>query len=128
MSFGCQTCKWIQKKRNDLVSFHVRQTIVIAARMHCAINALAAQVPTLLIAYSQKAMGMCQYVYGSGDWVLPLSEFAKEDVLEDKARALKNQESKVRDYLSKRIPEIQQEAYRPILRLKEVLSRDKHRI
>jgi len=27
MSFGCQTCKWIQKKRNNKVSFHVRQTI-----------------------------------------------------------------------------------------------------
>lgn len=48
--------------------------LIIAARMHCAINALAAHVPTILIAYGRKAVGMCQYVYGNHDWVLQLSE------------------------------------------------------
>ena len=36
--------------------------LVLAARMHCAINALAAGVPTILISYSQKAKGMAEYV------------------------------------------------------------------
>ena len=96
--------------------------LVIAARMHCAINALAAHVPTILVAYSRKAVGMCQYVYGSGDWVLPLSEFTAEGQLEEKVRAMRNNASQIRDYLGKRIPEIQQEAHRPMRRLKEVLG------
>ena len=111
----------------------IKCDLVIAARMHCAINALAAHVPTILVAYSHKAVGMCQYVYGNRDWVLPLSEFSKEGVLENKVCSMKNQESKIRDYLSKRIPEIQQDAYRPMQRLKKVLEgpvppkREKHR-
>lgn len=65
---------------------------------------------------------MCQYVYGNSDWVLPLSEFSKEGVLEEKVRSMKNQESEIRDYLEKRIPEIQQDAFMPMQRLKEVLG------
>lgn len=53
----------------------VKCDLVIAARMHCAINALAAHVPTILVSYSRKAVGMCQYVYGNSDWVIPLNEF-----------------------------------------------------
>jgi len=90
--------------------------------MHCAINALAAHVPTILVAYSRKAIGMCQYVYGNDDWIIPLSEFAAKGLLEEKARAMKNSESRIRNYLDKRIPEVQQEAYRPLRRLKEVLG------
>lgn len=104
----------------------IKCDLVIAARMHCAINALAAQVPTILIAYSQKAVGMCQYVYGNGDWVLPLSLFTEEGVIEKKVRSIKDQEVKIRDYLAGRIPEIQQEALLPLARLKEVLGSNNH--
>ncbi|MHC4617630.1 MAG: polysaccharide pyruvyl transferase family protein [Planctomycetota bacterium] len=100
----------------------IKCDLVIAARMHCAINALAAHVPTILVAYSRKAVGMCQYVYGNCDWVIPLSEFSMEGVLEEKVRSMKNQESAIRDYLDKRIPEIQQDAYWPMQRLREVLE------
>lgn len=48
--------------------------IVIAARMHCAINAIEENVPTIFLSYSQKSMGMCEYVYGNKDWVLDISE------------------------------------------------------
>ena len=102
----------------------VKCDLVIAARMHCAINALAAHVPTILVAYSRKAAGMCQYVYGDGNWVLPLDEFASEGLLEGKVRSMKNHESQIRNYLEKRIPEIQQESYRPLRRLKEMLGDD----
>lgn len=94
----------------------VKCDLVIAARMHCAINALAAHVPTILVYYSRKADGMCQYVYGDSNWVIPLSEFATRGVLENKVRSMKNQETKIRDYLEKRIPEIQQDTFRPLYR------------
>lgn len=101
----------------------IKCDLVIAARMHCAINALAAHVPTILIAYSRKAEGMCRYVYNNSDWVIPLSEFSKEGVLEGKVRFMKNQEPEIRDYLGKRISEIQHDAFMPMQRLKEVLGR-----
>ena len=48
--------------------------MVVAARMHCAINAICAGVPAIFLSYSTKANGMCEYVYGSRDWVVPLGE------------------------------------------------------
>lgn len=100
----------------------IKCNIVIAARMHCAINALAANVPTILVAYSRKAVGMCQYVYGNDDWVIPLSVFVKEGVLEEKVGSMKKQELEIRDYLCKRIPEIQNDSYRPLRKVNKMLE------
>ena len=94
---------------------------VIAARMHCAINALAAHVPTILVAYSRKTIGMCQYVYGNCDWIIPLNEFVSNFALE-KVRLMINQQQKIRSYLAERIPEIQKDAYRPMRALKKMLE------
>lgn len=55
--------------------------VVIAARMHCAINAVSLSVPTIFLAYSKKAEGMAEYVYGNNRWTLPLKEFDK-DIIE----------------------------------------------
>ena len=103
----------------------VKCDLVIAARMHCVINALAAHVPTILVSYSRKAVGMCQYVYGNSGWVIPLNEFESDHTLE-KVRLMIKQQKKIRAYLAERIPEIQQDAYRPMQMLKEMLEdRDK---
>ncbi len=99
-----------------------RCDLVIAARMHCAINALAARVPTLLVAYSRKAVGMAQYVYGNGEWVLPIDQFANEQVLIDKVRSMLSQRAGLHTALNARIPQIQQDAFRPLERLTAELA------
>lgn len=48
--------------------------IVISARMHCAVNAIEENVPTIFLSYSQKSIGMCEYVYGDKSWVLNIAE------------------------------------------------------
>ena len=48
---------------------------VIAARMHCAINAITMSVPTLFLSYSEKAKGMAEFVYGTKEAVIGLTEF-----------------------------------------------------
>ena len=48
--------------------------IVISARMHCAINAVCENVPTIFLSYSQKSIGMCKYVYGDESWVIRLND------------------------------------------------------
>lgn len=55
--------------------------VVIAARMHCAINAVSLSVPTIFLAYSKKAEGMAEYVYGNNKWIVPLKEF-NEGIME----------------------------------------------
>ncbi len=44
--------------------------MLIAARMHCAINAMCERTPTILISYSPKSVGMCRMVYKTSHWVI----------------------------------------------------------
>lgn len=48
---------------------------VIAARMHCAVNALSVGVPSVFLAYSEKAKGMSEYIYNSQKPVIALAQF-----------------------------------------------------
>ncbi len=64
---------------------------------------------------------MIKYVYGNCDWIIPLNEFDSEHALE-KVRLMINQQQKIRAYLAERIPEIQQDAYRPMRVLKKMLE------
>lgn len=57
---------------------------VLAARMHCAINAVTCGVPTLFISYSKKAVGLNQFIYGNNNNVLSVKEFADFDLLTKK--------------------------------------------
>lgn len=52
--------------------------VVIAARMHCAINAVSVGVPTIFLAYSKKAYGMAEYVYGNNKWIISLEKLSNE--------------------------------------------------
>ncbi len=99
----------------------IKCDLVIAARMHCAINALAAHVPTILVSYSHKAVGMCQYVYGNSDWLIPLNEFSSVNVIQ-KASLMIKQQQNIRTYLTQRILEIQQDANRAMPVLKTMLE------
>ncbi|MBM6682560.1 polysaccharide pyruvyl transferase family protein [Collinsella intestinalis] len=54
-----------------------RCRLAVAARMHCAVNAMCEGVPTILLSYSQKSVGMCEFVYGTDRWVLPLGSAAE---------------------------------------------------
>ncbi len=99
----------------------IKCDLVIAARMHCGINAIAAHVPTLLVSYSRKAEGMCQYVYGNKDWVVPLKDFRPDCVLK-KVSTLLAHVHQTRAYLAKRIPEIHADAFRPARTLKQMFG------
>ena len=53
--------------------------LVIAARMHCAINAITCGVPTVFLSYSEKSRGMCEMVYGTEDFAIPIRDFERVD-------------------------------------------------
>jgi len=71
---------------------------VIAARMHCCIAALSSGVPTILIKYSAKALGMARYVYGDDDWCIHLEDL-NPSLLKDKFDNLLNEHSKLASHL-----------------------------
>jgi polysaccharide pyruvyl transferase WcaK-like protein len=99
----------------------IKCDLVIAARMHCAINALTAYVPTILVSYSRKAVGMGEYVYNNSDWVVSLYEFLPDNMLK-KVSGLIGKIEETRSYLAQRIPRIQNDAFRPAEALKKVLE------
>lgn len=52
--------------------------LVISARMHCAINAIDENIPAFFLAYSQKSVGMCKYIYGNCDYLIDLKAIETE--------------------------------------------------
>ena len=78
--------------------------IVISARMHCAINAICENVPTIFLSYSQKSIGMCKYVYGNEKWVIKLGDI-NTDLISKVTELLNNRET-VSQMLSDRNKEI----------------------
>lgn len=56
---------------------------VIAARMHCAVNAICCNVPVLFLSYSSKAKGMAKLVYGDDSRVIPITQFQDVKFLHD---------------------------------------------
>lgn len=52
--------------------------LVISARMHCAINAIDENIPAIFLAYSQKSIGMCKYIYGNCDYLIDLKAIETE--------------------------------------------------
>lgn len=78
--------------------------VVIAARMHCAINAVSEGIPTLFLSYSEKAKGMSQFVYGDDRFLLQLKDINSE--ISDKVIHMLNEENETRRYLEDKIVQI----------------------
>jgi len=97
-------------------------SLVVSARMHCGVNALAAGVPTILLSYSQKAIGMAQYVYGDSRWVLPLSDFTAEKLL-PAVRGMLDRKDNLRRHLEGRMPAIQVDVRNAGKALSEVVKK-----
>lgn len=81
--------------------------LVIAARMHCAVNAVCEGVPTIFLTYSQKSIGMTKHIYGDTYWSIPLLDIKNE--LKNKTIELLSKQDEVSDYIIRRVDEIKNE-------------------
>ena len=79
--------------------------IVVSARMHCAINAIVENIPALFLSYSQKSIGMCEYIYGSRDWLVSLNDMEKDVI--SKINLMLNNREKLVEYLIKQNQEME---------------------
>jgi colanic acid/amylovoran biosynthesis protein len=75
----------------------------IAARMHCCIAALSSGVPTVLLQYSTKALGMARFVYGDEEWCLHIADI-NQDSLYDKVNKLLKNRAKLSAHLIEKKP------------------------
>lgn len=76
------------------------------ARMHSTIAAFSMNVPTISLAYSMKAEGLNQDLFGHKDWVLKIPDFTAERFCE-KLQRLINEKDQVKSGLETKIPEMQ---------------------
>lgn len=88
--------------KNQLRECH----LVVSARMHCAINAIDEGVPAIFLTYSQKSIGMCEYIYGTDKWTVDMKKAETE--LIHKIDDMMNQENDIAEYIRHRNIEIQQ--------------------
>ena len=109
-ALGARRTKWIVS--------HCRA--LVAARMHCAVAGLSCAVPTLLVSYSRKAVGMCRYAYGTEDWVLPVSSRG-EDMAARVERLLESADG-LRAHLASRQPGFREDAFRGGRCLREIVA------
>lgn len=104
----------------NIKSILVNCDILIAARMHCAVNALEAGVPTILVSYSKKSEGMANYIYGNNRWIIPLKNFESNTVLTLVSTMISEKE-KLKIFLEKRKSQIKLDAFKPLEKLEKII-------
>lgn len=93
--------------------------IVIAARMHCAVNAICEGVPTIFLAYSQKGLGMANYIYDNSKWSISLVNIEKE--LKTKTLDMLSNKELISEQINKRIKEIRNDESRIVNLFKKLV-------
>ncbi|MBF4475250.1 polysaccharide pyruvyl transferase family protein [Methanobacterium formicicum] len=96
--------------------------LLIAARMHCAINAIETEVPTIFISYSKKSEGMAYYVYRNNKWIIPLDNMKYDFVLK-LIQSMLSEKEYLKFFLKKRMETIRSDAYLPLIKLNQVLKK-----
>lgn len=91
------------------------------ARMHSTIAAFSMKVPTISLAYSMKAEGLNQDLFGHTDWVLKISDFTAERFCE-KLQCLISEKGQVKSVLETKIPQMRELSMKAGEYLNNILS------
>jgi len=94
----------------------------IGARTHSTIASMSSYVPTLSIAYSQKAYGLNRDIFGHANYVLPISDVSLDN-LESKFSALCSDREYIISQLKQKIPVLIDRAKEGGVALAELLAR-----
>ncbi len=93
----------------------------IGARTHSTIAAISSGVPTITIAYSQKARGINRDIFGNEQYILETPLVSKESLLK-KLKILQNDETSIRTFLRDKHPEMIRGAQRNVEALADLLE------
>jgi polysaccharide pyruvyl transferase WcaK-like protein len=94
----------------------------IGARTHATIAAYSTLVPTMVLGYSVKSKGIAKDIFGEERLVLNLAEISDSAKLVTKFEEMKRDESKLRELLAIRIPEIKKMSHKAVDYLFELLG------
>jgi colanic acid/amylovoran biosynthesis protein len=81
-----------------LKKYFSQLSFVIAARMHCALNAISSGVPVIFLSYSEKAKGMADLIYNSNQSVITLKDFSDSNLVVNRLRNF-NKDARYRDII-----------------------------
>lgn len=80
--------------------------VFVGARTHATIAAYSTGVPTLVVGYSEKSIGIAKDLFGTAEgYVCSVQNMKNEDQLLNDFRNILNNEKSVRNFLTDRIPE-----------------------
>ena len=96
--------------------------VVVAARMHCAINAIDENIPAVFLSYSQKSIGMCKYIYGDDQFLIDLKNIENE--LIDKVVEILEHHDQISNKIIMRNNEIKQYYKTNIDRIKKTIVQE----
>jgi colanic acid/amylovoran biosynthesis protein len=108
---GCAELKWVIS----------RTQLFIGARTHSTIAAISTQVPCISLAYSRKAWGLNEQIFGHHDWVVPPTELDSGRLAQTVARALEA-DSETRRHYAQAIPAARAAAYQAGERLQQLIG------
>lgn len=80
-------------------------SVFIGARTHSTIAAISSSVPTLFIAYSQKARGLAKDIFGDDRWLIDIAALSPE-LLNTKLSLLLTQQVEIHTYLEQKNVEL----------------------
>ena len=96
---SCENLKWLIGRTHAF----------IGARMHATVAALSAGVPCILLAYSRKAWGVAELVYGDSAWVISPEELTPS-ALTERTACLLREHGRVKRVLNMRLPALRRDA------------------
>lgn len=96
----------------ELKGYISRCRFFIGARTHATIAAYSTCVPTLVLGYSVKSIGIATDIFGASDnYVLPVQSMENSDELVDSFKWLMAHEQEVKEHLKKMMPDYIKKAY-----------------
>jgi len=79
--------------------------LMIALRTHASIGAYSSFVPTQVTAYSKKAIGIAEDLFGSTEnYVIPISSMQNKNKMIESFKWLLDNEKDIKEYLNEKIP------------------------
>ena len=94
--------------------------VFIGAKTHSKIAAISSNVPTLFIAYSQKARGMAKDIFGDDRWLIDISTLSSE-LLNVRLALLLEYQEEIHVFLKRKNVELQMMAKSAAKSLKEIV-------
>lgn len=94
----------------QLKGYIARMELFIGARTHATIAAYSSCIPTMVLGYSIKSLGIAKDLFGSERQVLRSDEISNAQLLKDKFDELNRDREEIKAILEKRIPAIQDRA------------------